>query len=643
MCGIAGFLNYRKKDAQSILHSMVMQLRHRGPDGKGVWLDLDHGVGFAHARLAIQDLSLAGHQPMISPCERYCLVFNGEIYNHLVLRASLEQEGGHFDWEGHSDTETLLAALRHWGLEKTLQQLNGMFAFALWDSQEKSLFLARDRMGEKPLYYGHNNGVFLFSSDLKAFKSHPQWQPEIDRDALTLFMRYSNIPAPRSIYKGIKKLPAAHFVVITQSGHQVSEPQCYWDLVSIAEQENVATDSSMLVNELDALLRDAVKSRMASDVPLGAFLSGGIDSTIVAALMQAQSSKPIKTFTIGFNEQGYNEAIHAKGVAKHLGTDHTELYVTPEEAMAAIPRLPTIWSEPFSDSSQIPTLLVSQLAREHVTVSLSGDGGDELFCGYSRYTQGYQIWAKLQFLPLPARQFIGSLMQIFPGASVEYLMKFLPKRVQVAHFADRLPKFGDVIKQKSAEGYYQNIISNWKSPDRLVLGATEPQTIFNYPEQYPKLTDFREQMMYLDSMTYLPDDILTKVDRASMAVSLEARVPLLDHRVVEFAWRVPMSLKYKDGKGKWLLREVLYKYVPRELMERPKMGFGVPIDDWIRGPLRGWAESLLDEKRIREEGFFDPNPIRKMWQEHISGKRRWHYCLWDVLMFQAWLELQKEN
>jgi len=361
---------------------------------------------------------------------------------------------------------------------------------------------------------------------------------------------------------------------------------------------------------------------------------------MVAALMQAQSFKPVKTFTIGFNEQGYNEAIHAKAVAKHLGTEHTELYVPATEAMAVIPQLPTIWDEPFSDSSQIPTLLVSELARQHVTVSLSGDGGDELFCGYSRYTQGYQIWSKLQFLPLPVRQLMGNLMQAFPGQSVEFLMGLLPKKWQIPHFADRLPKFAEVIKQKSAAGYYQSLISHWKHPDQLVLGATEPQTIFNQPEHHPKLTDFREQMMYLDTMTYLPDDILTKVDRASMAVSLEARVPLLDHRVVEFAWKVPMSMKYKEGNGKWLLREVLYRYVPRELMERPKMGFGVPIDEWLRGPLRDWAENLLSEKRLKEDGFFDPAPIRKMWHEHMSGKRRWHYYLWDVLMFQAWLDEQ---
>ena len=641
MCSIVGYWDKRGANA-AVVEDMALRIQHRGPDGAGTWLNETGDLAMAHRRLAIIDLSPAGHQPMISPCGRFVLVFNGEIYNHPELRADLEREGGHFDWRGHSDTETLLAALRHWGLEKTLQQVNGMFAFALWDSNEKTLFLARDRMGEKPLYYGHSGGCFLFGSELKSIKAHPHWQAEIDRNALSLFMRHNTVPSPWSIYQGIKKLPPAHYVVIRDAGSQVSEAHCYWNLAEIAGKGAASSnkDALELTDELELLLRDAVHSRMAADVPLGAFLSGGFDSTMVAALMQAQSSMPVKTFTIGFNEQGYNEAVHAKAVAKHLGTEHTELYVTPEEAMAVIPRVPTIWDEPFSDSSQIPTLLVSELARKYVTVSLSGDGGDELFCGYNRYTQGYQIWHKLQFLPAPLRQAIGSLLQVFPGASLEYLFSFLPKRFQIPHLADRLPKLGEVVKEKSGELYYHNLVSHWKKPDQLVLGSTEPKTLFNHPGQLPKLTDFRELMMYLDQVTYLPDDILTKVDRASMAVSLEGRIPLLDHQVVEFAWQVPMSMKYRDGKGKWLLREVLYRYVPRELMERPKMGFGVPIDEWLRGPLREWAEGLLDEKCLREEGFFDPIPIRKMWQEHLSGKRRWHYYLWDVLMFQAWLEIQ---
>ncbi len=606
----------------------------------GVWSDNDYGLALAHRRLAILDLSPAGHQPMLSPCGRYTLIYNGEIYNHLDLRADLEKESGAFDWRGHSDTETLLAALRHWGVEDALKRLNGMFAFALWDNSERTLFLARDRMGEKPLYYGHGGDTFLFGSELKSLTAHPDWQGKVNRDALALYMRHNYVPTPWSIYKGINKLPPAHFVVIGDGGRTVSAPHCYWDLLQVAEAgcNTLKRDEREAADELDTLLRDAVRGRMAADVPLGAFLSGGFDSTMVAAMMQAQSDRPVKTFTIGFHEEGYNEAVHAKAVARHLGTEHTELYVTPEEAMAVIPRLPTIWDEPFSDSSQIPTLLVSELARKHVTVSLSGDGGDELFYGYQRYIKGQQIWDKLKRLPLPIRKVLAHGMGWLPGTAIEKLQHYLPRRMRLPHLADRLPKIADIIQETSGEAFYHRLVSHWKDPASLVHSSVEPALLFKEAEQLARLPGLRERMMYLDSMTYLPDDILTKVDRASMAVSLEARVPLLDHRVVEFAWQLPMAMKYHNGKGKWLLREVLYRYVPRELMERPKMGFGVPIDEWLRGPLRDWGEALLSEKRLREEGFFDPVPIRKMWQEHVSGKRRWHYYLWDVLMFQAWLE-----
>ena len=639
MCGLVGYWNKNGADA-SIVERMAAQIRHRGPDDAGSWLNQEGDLALAHRRLSVIDLSPAGQQPMASPCGRFMLVYNGEIYNHQDLRSDLENEGGNFDWRGHSDTETLLAGLRHWGVEETLKRLNGMFAFALWDNTERTLFLARDRMGEKPLYYGCSGESFLFGSELKSLSAHPHWRGDIDRNALTLYMRHNYVPTPWSIYQGISKLPPAHFVVVREAGQIVSEPQCYWDLRQIAARGSADANGSPeeLINELDELLRDAISRRMAADVPLGAFLSGGFDSTTVVALMQAQSARPVKTFTIGFHEKGYNEAEHAKAVAKHLGTDHTELYVTPEEAMAVIPRLPAIWDEPFSDSSQIPTLLVSELARQHVTVSLSGDGGDELFCGYSRYTQGYQIWQAMHLLPSPLRRALGELIKAIPGEPLESLIRFLPKRFQISHLADRLLKLAEVIREDSEESYYRRLVSHWKDPAMVVMGGVEPLAIFDTPERLPRLPGLRERMMYMDSLTYLPDDILTKVDRASMAVSLEARVPLLDHRVVEFSWRTPTSLKYRDGKGKWLLREVLYRYIPRELMERPKMGFGVPIDTWLNGPLREWAEELLNEKRLREEGFFDPVPIRKMWHEHVTGQRRWHYYLWDVLMFQAWLE-----
>ncbi len=642
MCGIVGF--WDKSGVNTVtIEKMAERISHRGPDDMGTWLNSNGDLALAHRRLSIIDLSPAGHQPMHSPCGRFTLVYNGEIYNHQDLRAKLKKENGHFNWRGHSDSETLLASLRHWGIEGALQRLNGMFAFALWDNAEKTLFLARDRMGEKPLYYGHNGNAFLFGSELKSLKAHPKWQGVINRDALTLYMRYNYVPTPWSIYQGIYKLAPAHFVVIKEGGNNVSKPQCYWNLAKIAEKgsANLKDNTEQAIDELDTLLRDAVLGRMASDVPLGTFLSGGFDSTLVTALMQAQSDKPIKTFTIGFHEKGYNEAVHAKAVAKHLGTDHTELYVTSQEAIAVIPKLPTIWDEPFSDSSQIPTFLVSELARKHVTVSLSGDGGDELFCGYNRYIQGYQIWKKLCLLPPSLRNALAATINFLPANLLGNMQQILPKRLQIAHLADRLPKLADVVKQNNGNSYYHNLVSHWKNPEDIVIGGKEPLTLFSNPKNNPKLLGLRERMMYLDSMTYLPDDILTKVDRASMAVGLEARVPLLDHRVVEYAWQLPMSMKYKNGKSKWILREVLYRYVPRELMERPKMGFGVPIDEWLRGPLRDWAEELLNEKRLREEGFFYPGPIRKMWEEHVSGKRRWHYYLWDVLMFQAWLEVQK--
>lgn len=640
MCGIVGFLRSDSMMDAAAAGRMADTIKHRGPDDGEVWSDAKAGLALAHRRLAIVDLSPAGHQPMRSANERYVIVFNGEIYNHLDLRSELERDGAAPAWRGHSDTETLLASVCHWGVEGTLTRLNGMFAFALWDTQEQTLFLTRDRMGEKPLYYGHNAGAFLFGSELKALEAYPSWQGEVDRDALALFMRYGYVPAPWSIYQHIKKLPPAHYLIVRERGQSVSEPICYWSLAEVAEQgtKQAAAGPEALIDELDELLKDAVRTRMVADVPLGAFLSGGFDSTTVVALMQAQSSRPVKTFSIGFHEAGFNEAEHAKAVANHLGTDHTELYVTPEQAMAVIPKLPTIYDEPFADSSQIPTYLVSELARRHVTVSLSGDGGDELFLGYERYFKGEQIWRKLASVPLPVRRLGAWVLTHAPSQALEKAMGVLPERLRIKHLGDRLPKLAQIVSQREGTEFYREVVSIWKNPASVVIGATEPDTIMNTPAALPKLGGLCEQMMYLDMVTYLPDDILTKVDRASMAVSLEGRVPMLDHRVVEFAWRVPTEYKYRDNKGKWLLRQVLDRYVPRSLMERPKMGFAVPVEQWLCGPLRSWAEALLDEARLRREGFFDPAPIRAMWQEHVSGKRRWHFYLWNVLMFQAWLE-----
>ena len=639
MCGIAGFWGKRITQRQTA-EGMAHQIQTRGPDDAGVWVDYEAGFALAHRRLSILDVSTAGHQPMESQCGGYVLVYNGEIYNHMDLRAELEQDAGGYPWRGHSDTETLLAGIAYWGVERCLEKLNGMFAFALWDRDRKQLTLARDRMGEKPLYYGHSDGVFLFGSELKALQAHPSWKGVICTEALDLFTRYGYVPTPWSIYQGIKKLPPAHFVVISDSGQSICQPQFYWDLAAIAQSSYASepASSNELTDELDGLVLDAVGRQMAADVPLGAFLSGGYDSTLVVAAMQFQSERPVQTFSIGFHEAAYNEADHAKAVANHLGTSHTELYVTPDEAMSVIPQLPGIYDEPFADSSQIPTFLVSKLAREHVTVSLSGDGGDELFYGYGRYEFTYQTWNKLRRFPRPMRRALATMMRHSPGLALERAQELLPEKLRVAHLADRLPKMADLLASESGKDFYRSLVSGPLRHASLVRGNESPETILDKQAKSLGPLELREWMMYIDQVTYLPNDILTKVDRASMAVSLEARVPLLDHRLVEFAWRVPTEYKYRDGQGKWLLRQVLYLYVPRALMDRPKMGFGVPIEHWLRGPLREWAEALLDERRIRQEGFFNPEPIRKMWAEHLSGKRRWHEPLWNILMFQAWHE-----
>lgn len=639
MCGIVGYWSLKTAASRPLVEKMASVIAHRGPDGWGSWTDQRNELALAHRRLAIIDLSTAGHQPMISPCGRYVLTYNGEIYNHLDLRRELAASGGAFNWKGHSDTETLLAAIRHWGARGALERLNGMFAFAVWDNETRELVLARDRMGEKPLYYGMSGGTFFFGSELKAFDPHPDWSPEIDRRSVSSFLRFNYVPGPRSIFSCAQKLPAAHYVVVAEAGKKTSEPQPYWDIDQVAVEgiEKRGGTDAELIDELDSLLRDAVKMRMAADVPLGAFLSGGFDSSIVVALMQAQSSQKVKTFTIGFHEKEYNEATHARAVADHLGTDHTEMYVLPQDALDVIPRLPAIWDEPFADSSQIPTLLLSELTRKHVTVSLSGDGGDELFCGYNRYAMGYATWSKLKMLPYPARRALSGMMKRFPADMATGIGKVLPGKLRQQHLGDRLPKLGDVIATREDRDYYRRLVSHWRNPDEVVIGGREAD-LAEWDNSWDMVPGILDRMMLVDMKTYLPDDILVKVDRASMDVSLESRVPLLDHRVVEFAWRTPTGLKQRGAQGKWLLRQVLYKYVPQSLMERPKMGFGVPIDSWLIGPLREWAESLLDERRLREQGIFDPQVIRQSWLEHLSGRRRWHYLLWDVLMFQAWLE-----
>ena len=577
---------------------------------------------------------------MVSACGRYVIAFNGEIYNHQELRGEL----GELAWRGHSDTETMLAAIAHWGLEAALQRFVGMFAFALWDCRERALHLARDRFGEKPLYYGRMGNAFLFGSELKALQQHPAWRGEIDRNVLALYLRHNHVPAPYSIYKGISKLPPGTLLTLGAETWGEAVPRPYWSLRKIAESgiaQPFAGSEGEAVETLDGLLRSAVRGQMMADVPLGAFLSGGVDSSLVVALMQAQSSRPVKTFTIGFSDAQYNEAEYAKAVARHLGTEHTELYVTPDQAREVIPRLPEIYDEPFADSSQIPTLLVAQLARQHVTVSLSGDGGDELFGGYNRYLWADAIWRKVRWLPKIGRRALGGALTALPPRTWDRLFQAAPSGLRQRTPGDKLHKLAEILAADSPEQVYLNLVSQWKTPAAVALGSREPQTLLIDPAQRSALPEFIQRMMLLDAVSYLPDDILTKVDRAAMAVSLETRTPFLDHRVAEFAWHLPLAMKINHGVGKWPLRQVLYRYVPQNLIERPKMGFAVPVGAWLRGPLINWAEDLLDEARLREEGYFDPAPIRRKWQEHLSGKRNWQDCLWNVLMFQEWLARQR--
>lgn len=643
MCGIGGLFGVRQTDMASSLRAMGEAMRTRGPDDNGIFVGVDDGIGLVHRRLSIIDLSPAGHQPMVSACGRFVVVFNGEIYNHLELREKLAGQV----WRGHSDTETLLAAFESWGVEATLKNCVGMFAIALWDREARVLTLARDRLGEKPLYYGWRGETLLFGSELKALKAHPAFGGEIDRDALALFLRHNAVPAPYSIYRGVHKLPPGTFVQF-HAGQKDAQPVTYWSarLVAEAGQRNLFRGSDQeAADELERLLRRSIAGQMMADVPLGAFLSGGIDSTTVVALMQTQSVRPVKTFTIGFYEAGYNEAEHAHAVARQLGSEHTELYATAQDAMDVIPSLVAIYDEPFADSSQIPTCLVSRLARSHVTVSLSGDGGDELFGGYNRYFWARNLWRKLGWMPRPLRAALAGVLTTLPPAAwntaFRKLERWLPARLRYATPGDKLHKAAEILAVRSSEEIYLGLVSHWKTPVQLVPGSVEPLTLLTDPGQQADLPDFEHRMMYLDTVTYLPDDILTKVDRAAMAVSLETRVPLLDHRVVEFAWSLPLDMKIRRGQGKWLLRQVLYRHVPQSLMERPKMGFGVPIDQWLRGPLKAWAAALIEPARLLREGFFDPAPIQCKWIEHQAATRNWSYYLWDVLMFQAWLEAQK--
>lgn len=652
MCGIAGFLsNYTHGDPLKLVATMASAIRHRGPDDSGAWADEEAGIAMAHRRLSILDLSPAAKQPMLSTCGKYLIVFNGEIYNHLKLRKQLEAGGllntqptqMVYSWRGHSDTETLLAAIQTWGLEETLKKCVGMFALAVWNKESRSLSLARDRFGEKPLYYGWQGDSFLFGSEIKALRLHPSFQGEIDRQALALYLQHNHIPAPCSIYQGIYKLLPGTWLTL-KYGEREPKIHRYWSVQAAYEkgQRNLFQGSDIEAsNALESLLRQSIQEEMVADVPLGSFLSGGIDSSTVVALMQAQSTRPVKTFTIGFYEKSYNEAEHAHRIAQHLGTDHTELYVTADQAIDIVPRLSELYDEPFADSSQIPTFLVAQLARQHVTVSLSGDGGDELFGGYNHYRLVPDLWQRIGWLPWSLRAALAGILKTIPtnrwNRLFAALSLILPRNWHDQNPGEKLHKLAEVLKLNDPEAIYRNLIACWQNPVDLMRNASDLTVTDNNLPYQPSIQDSVSLMMYLDQIGSLSDGILTKVDRAAMGVSLETRTPLLDYRVAEFSWSLPLSMKIRHGQGKWLMRQVLNRYVPESLINRPKMGFGMPLDQWLRKPLREWAESLLSPSLIDQQGYFHSNPIQKKWREHLNGQRNWQRPLWNILMFQAWL------
>ncbi|MEM9433521.1 MAG: asparagine synthase (glutamine-hydrolyzing) [Pseudomonadota bacterium] len=647
MCGITGFLHYpgqaAGEHAAQHLQDMMAAIAHRGPDSRDHWVDAESGVALGHLRLAIVDLSPTGAQPMRSASGRYELVYNGEIYNHTKLRTALEQAGTAPNWRGTSDTEVLLAGVEAWGFEKLLDQTQGMFAIALWDRENRTLTLARDRLGEKPLYYGWNgtgkDALFLFGSELKAFHAHPAFKPEIRRDSIVAMLRHGHVPEDLVIYEGLKKLRPGEMATVSLDD-PTPKLSRYWDGASIAAApRGPAPSDAEAVDQLDDLLRDAVGQQMMSDVPLGAFLSGGIDSSTIVGLMQSLSDTPVHTFSIGFHEARYNEAEFASDVAKHLGTHHTELYVGDNDLRDVIPRLPEMYDEPFADSSQIPTFLVAELARQHVTVALSGDGGDELFCGYDRYIQGAKLMQQLGRVPGPLRGLVGHVVRALPAKLLNAVLEPILATPQGKEpNGQRFHRLGDYALSRNDEELHRKMVSVWRFPDAAVLNASSPESILADHLPVRGALETSERMMQLDMLAYMPDDILAKVDRATMAVALESRAPLLDHRVAEFIWALPFHFKHRDGKSKWLLRQVLYRYVPAELIERPKMGFEVPIGLWLRGGLKDWAEALLDPIRLANEGFLDPQVISNMWAQHQAESHNWGRQLWNVLMFQAWLE-----
>lgn len=639
MCGIAGYRGAPLGGDEGHIRRMTAALSHRGPDYQGTWSDAANGIWLGHARLSIIDLSSSGNQPMHSSSGRYVITYNGEIYNFKVLKETLEGLGHSF--RSQSDTEVVLAAVAEWGLTDAVRRFNGMFAFALWDRTDRVLHLVRDRLGEKPLYYGLAQRTFLFASELKALIAHPDFKPSIDREALGQYLRLGAVPAPACIYKGIRKLPPGAILSIPEGATTLPAPIPYWSLASAAARglESPFSGSSRdAADALERLLRDSVRVRMGSDVPLGAFLSGGIDSSTVVALMAAQSAAAIQTFTVGFDVPGYDESGPARAIAERLGTAHTEIRLRPKEAVAVIPRLPVLYDEPFADSSQIPTFLVSQLARRKVVVSLSGDGGDELFGGYNRYSAGHAIWNKVRWMPAGVKRAAARGLRAHRSSAIAGLEPLFSKMLRrygtQGSFQDKFEKIAEVLSMPGPHALYERLISSWDRPNDVLVEGSEPESRC---VSTGKIEDFSSRMMYWDTIGYLPDDILVKLDRASMGVGLETRVPFLDHRIVEFAWSLPIGLKIRGGQGKWILREVLKRHLPSTLFEREKMGFGIPIGAWLRSDLRDWAEDLLDARRMAQDGFFNSEIVQGKWKEHLEGTRDWQNQLWVILMFQAWL------
>lgn len=642
MCGIAGILypNSSGSWLESNVIAMSNAIRHRGPDGNGFWVDSAQGVGFSHTRLSIIDLTSSGSQPMTSATGRFILSYNGEIYNFPELKQDLIKLGIKF--KGTSDTEVLLASIEMWGLQVAISRCIGMFAFALWDRSKNKLSLVRDRLGVKPLYWGLFNSLFIFGSELHALKSCAGWDQEIDRNSLSAYSRWNYIPSPHSIFKGVYKLEPGSILTIAPNSQPVIKK--YWNLRSIINSQDIVDiNDSEAINQFESILSESVRSRLISDVPLGAFLSGGIDSSLITTLMQKESINPIQTFTIGFHDNRYNEANNAKLISGHLSTNHTELYVGPEEALEIIPSLSDIYDEPFADSSQLPTSIVSSLTRKYVTVALSGDGGDELFAGYTRYYWANLINNKFYKIPLSIRKMLARSIELPSNKFWESLFQFVPSTKNMPRVGERIGKFANFLREPNANALYRNQHSHWLNPENMILNSTEPRGIPFDDDLTSEIPNFITRMQFIDSVTYLPDDILTKLDRASMAVGLEARVPMLDHRVVEYSWKIPQRMKFRDGISKWLPRQVLYKYLPKSYVDHPKKGFSIPLSDWLRGPLKDWANSYLSIDHLKQDGYWNYQEVNSSWENFLKGDSINQESIWGVLMFESWIEKNKNN